>query len=554
MGISIVNLERDQYFFVRDRCSEECLENAYSLADSLTEHENRKSKTQERIRRKLKDNLSDVLGYRRGEDVAELDVEDIFEILKEEAIRRREFRTVHLKLYQAARDNAKRKFSNWEGYSEGELKIDGIYHTTERSGIGRISEMLDGPGGMEVTERLYAGERLLDVVGRQVISVMKVLPAAMFFAESRKKLCAMLGEYGLNEKQITEIMRIVPYDRKVDETATELSECLDLDKEELKKALEKYLHSKGRFDKRFEAFAGLDLRGERLRKARKIVIDSLRRGSKKAVYAKAVRQLLTGDLDLDYVLGGDYKVLDWYPLVGIMQDLDLRDLPVHNFHTNVAKDVCYLVKEKYSGRTGMPKELLKFLQNLAEMEVEVSRWSSYGGNSVLYPKMEIDSSTLGNLFGLICLGHGIFEKKEDPDGRKQLVYMCSKRGINSTLQYLEQIGMLRESPYVEKSSPDCLRINLPFHYHDLVTQIPPQEFNREEFARCALSRWLEDRGVRPSGNRGGYYGYIRLWYEKDMRRLANRIGLYVSEGRFVEPGRRSKLVYTRNPNILGFGL
>jgi hypothetical protein len=157
--------------------------------------------------------------------------------------------------------------------------------------------------------------------------------------------------------------------------------------------------------------------------------------------------------------------------------------------------------------------------------------------------MEIDSSTLGNLFGLICLGHGIFEEKEDPDGRKRLIYMCSKRGINSTLQYLEQIGMLRESPYVEKSSPDCLRINLPFHYHDLVTQIPPQEFSREEFARCALSRWLEDRAVRPSGNKGGYYGYIRLWYEKDMRRLANRIGLYVSEGSFVEPGRRSKVVY-----------
>ncbi len=281
------------------------MENAYSLADSLTAHENRKSKTQERIRRKLKDNLSDVLGYRRGEDVAELDVDGIFEILNEEAIRRREFTTVHVKLYQAARDNAKSKYSNWRGYSEGELKIDGIYHTTGRGGIGRISEMLDGPGGVEITERLFTGERLLDVVGRQVISVMKLLPGAVFFAETRKQLCAMLGEYGLNEKQITEIMKIVPYDRKVDETATELSECLDLDKQEVKKALENYLHLKGRFDRRFEAFASLDLKGGTLRKARKIVTDSLKRGSKKAVYAKGVRQLLTGDLDLDYVLGGD---------------------------------------------------------------------------------------------------------------------------------------------------------------------------------------------------------------------------------------------------------
>lgn len=278
MAISIVELERDQYFFIRDRQAEECLENAYSLADSLAAHGNRKSKTQRRIRLKLQDNLTCVLGYRRAEDVAKLDADEISEILDEESSRRSEYRAAHLNLFHNARDNAKRRFSKypgWRVYSEMELKIDGIYHTIERTGIGKVSEMLGGPVGMEITERLYMGERLSDVAVRRIISLMKLLPAAMFFAESRKQLCAMLGEYGLHEKQIRQVMKIVPYDRKVDETATELSMRVDLDKAEVKKALENYLHSKGRFDKRFKAFSGLNLTGEKLKKARKIPLSPM---------------------------------------------------------------------------------------------------------------------------------------------------------------------------------------------------------------------------------------------------------------------------------------
>lgn len=75
MGISIVGLERDQYFVVRDRQAKECLENAYSLADGLTVHGNRKSRSQERITCKLKDNFSNVIGHRRAEDVTKLDYE-----------------------------------------------------------------------------------------------------------------------------------------------------------------------------------------------------------------------------------------------------------------------------------------------------------------------------------------------------------------------------------------------------------------------------------------------------------------------------------------------
>jgi hypothetical protein len=417
MGIRILDLEADQYFFVRDRHAEQCLENAYSLAESLNPHRSRRNKAEAKKRDKLKDNLCNVLGYRRGPEVAELDPDEIFEILREEAIRQGKFRAAHLNLFHDARDNAKRKYSDWKKYSQGELKIDAIYHTTERMGIGRISELFGGPGGMEITERLYMGERLLDLVDRKVISVMKALPKAIFFSDDRQRLCEILSDYGLDDVQISEVMRIVPYDQKVDETVQCLTERLDVDRAEIEKALQTYVHSKGRFERRFEAFANLKLRGSRREEAKTIMADSLKRGSKKAVYAKAVRQLLAGDLSLQYVLDYIYRPLDWYPVVGVMQDLQLRELPVSRFHTNVAKDVAYFLCREYSGEVGIPKELLKFLQNLAEVEVGVSRWSAYGGYSILYPAMEIRSSILGSYYGLFCLGHGNFATREYSEDR-----------------------------------------------------------------------------------------------------------------------------------------
>jgi hypothetical protein len=129
-----------------------------------------------------------------------------------------------------------------------------------------------------------------------------------------------------------------------------------------------------------------------------------------------------------------------------------------------------------------------------------------------------------------------------------LTYILAKRDEDSIREYLDQIGRVRERPSVCQSHTASILFHVPFHYQDLVTQIPPQEFNNEDFARSALSRWVEERSWRRPGAKG-CHAYVQLQYEEDMRRLANKIGLYVSAGHLTI-WRRTKMVYIRNPDIL----
>ena len=544
--VNIFNIP-EQYFFVGDTERQEAIQDSLETLASL------KLRDTEEYREVLREQIKLVSGFRKAERLAYERISTLEELLLESK-KRQQYLQRHLgeRFHEAARKAAMNYPTN---FGEMEVKRDAVFYTLARSGVMAIAESAGYKLDWEdVSRDILGGNRLEHHLNQRFIEdVVQFLPYAIMFNKHRDELKARLQSYGI---EIPDIDKILP--KPIDLAALNLREEQKQYAEEL---LEKCLAHEEKFLQQFEQITErLKLNEEKSKnleqRLKKVVKGSTFR------LANGLSQLQYGRVD-DGVLSPKYLrslIYSWFPLAVEFTKLGLKENNVEHVHTGNARYASMIDGNYLHTIRGLATKVINYINIY-----DVSRWCPGGGGfSILDPILKPESKTLGLFIGYLLFGPG-GEFGEIGETRHIYHYFPINKDRKWFLDLLERIGVMSRDIYIGKTpvkeianrldrKTDSKRIAesyiVPKQFYSLALYALENSRKQEdiELAKAALFGLLDDRSSKAQKGKGVYAG-LKLEYEEDIRRMAQLVGLKMSEG-FTDFNK--KRVYVSNPEVVGY--
>jgi len=543
MDTDITRLSGPNYFHIADPEAADCLAKAGSVAKYIEADDGLEAARRRTIGRRL----SRVVGYRRAEQIAEMHPADISGFIAEEGARRERLSANQKRLFEGAYEGAEARLTcmgDTDALAEGLMWRDAIFNTLQRTGVGDISDMAGRGDSVYIVDEMARGYSLTDILGRDMMDLVYMVPGAMLSLRSRANFRAYLLSCGFGEKHTDAILSGVPSNNGLQVAADRLDGIIKIPAEELTEALREYARSRDRPRERMVRFSErVRLDPMQTEEAARILKTSLRDTGDLSACSDALRQLAGGDADIGWI-NPRYSNYRRQLLLGtLMTDLGLKETGDKHYHIPAFR-YAHMVEHSYAdGDNPMPGRLLAFLEELSGVRADISSWGK-GGGHLLNPVRKVTPDVMGGLYGILVLGNGYCTKKA-VDERGHLRYSVSGRPLSALLDSLERVGSYTEPPFSEDEKKSCY---ISDHFHSLVTGVPSELFGDPEFARPALREWITDKRIR---GKDTYAASIHPDNVPIMQTMARSVGLEVTDG-YMPAGPRRMLVSIRNPQILGY--
>ncbi|MBI4163624.1 MAG: hypothetical protein HY512_02065 [Candidatus Aenigmarchaeota archaeon] len=525
-----------QYFFVWDRTRHEAAINGLKLVEDIESEDSAKN------RERLHQRIVPVVGFRQAERLKDAKPEEVRETLQ--VVRERQ---QYLKGYLEERfeTGASRAGTRYpENFGEQEVRRDAVFYTLTRSGLIVISDALGEQTDWEkASGEILNGERLDRYLPPEVTEITQdLLPRAILFNQQRNDLKSRLREYGLSDDQLRQLDKALP--NVVN---------LDLPEEQKQQAqvlLQRCIGPEADFEREFGRLTEqlqLDQQEatELKQKLKKVVRGSAFRLAR-GLYGLKNGRIDDGALNSFYTTGSIHK---WFGLGRDISELGLTELDIDHVHTRNVRYVTSIINNHLSGWNGLPTKLIEHLG----IE-DASSWHTQR-NTFLDPVLEPDPETLGLYVGHFLFGHGSattgsYSPKDK--GREQFLDLLERSGkLNKDLYVnTKTSGEISEDFRKQIKNPDKVvkKYTVPLQIFRLAKHALERCQDRE-FYMSALRGWLVDRYTPERRCLGGGITMKRN-YEDLIRTMASVVGLNVSDG--YEMSERSKHVYVRNPEIVGY--
>ncbi|MBI2075911.1 MAG: hypothetical protein HYT72_01525 [Candidatus Aenigmarchaeota archaeon] len=501
----------------------------------------------------LQQQLGSVIGFGNVSGLITPDM--VVDAAQEEMERLRKHRQFLRRFRQASIaagiSQAEKEFPSFS--AQRELELDAVYHSITRYGAfpaffthGSYKPDEDLAG------TILSGRRLRGYMPAGMPSEMlDMLVLSMVDSATRISFFGRLRATGFSEHFIDQLENTLLWPE--DENVAELVDLLKgVGNPDVRTDVYRFFLERRRFDKEWDAFCqehGIS------GKSREFLTENLKTRHRRIGEAQpfriasALRQLLRGNSQVLWVLDSKYlRNKKFLPLVKLVTEhVESLRLDVHPIHTRVVSTLGTFL-QYFNGRHGSPQTLLNYLADLTGIDPydHLYRWDVRGKDiPIIHPRAEISDAALGRLYGFM-LARGSYVSTE---GRWH--YTLHNQDASVLTEMVDFGSLLRLPQVSETEAPFPEGFGGTRNYVSRSVAVPRQVSNifetvaetmkrsfdengrytgTREFAVAALRAYVTAKGRPYNGRHSVYFPQGKDSPEQVIRRLAEAVGLKISDG------------------------